>query len=803
MASIDWNDETIVIKDNKGQKIHLFNDDQYHSAMLENLNMLRKNRQFCDVILQIGTNHQDIHEIYAHKVVLSSSSTYLFEMFMNHEYQPNITNNGNMNGSLQSINTLNVPQQFRLVSATNFESDPEAFGLIIDYAYTATLKIPESKVREIYSIASRLKMTNVANKCGQIILSMLSAKNCLEIRNMKAVLNDASLLQSIDVFIRQHFEQIVESSSFIDSQLTQIKIEFLLNSEQEEHSINDRHMLNEVLEWIRSSLEHDVFDLDRFKDGNTMLMLHYDKTRNEIQDCCQIESNSPEESEMIEDYKKLNKRIALIRKSLSQDNIPNGLVKSSVPSSKPRQFLFTRSDSESSLCSSATDGIGGTGDDDVQDHQHDWKVLANCRLGSGNHTLVGLVSITAGQLCLLSITLRIKESTSKQNSLSESGQCDQDDITQQYCLIPPMSSARCAVGTANFKGKLFVCGGYDRGECLKTVELYDTVENRWQLLQPMQVPRGRFSVAVVDNCVYAIGGCDGHDELNSAEVYDKSQGEWKSIQSAPVARSNAGVCSMNGKIYVIGGWNGNRGMTRCDKYDPRNNQWTDMAPLNIGRYQTGCCSLDSSTIYSVGGCDSWSCLNTVEQYSSYTGQWRLVAPLQTARRGCGVASIGGKIFAVGGHDGIHALCSVEIYDPEEDQWTYGKSMTMARANVGVAVIDNRLYAVGGFNGKAFINTIEYFDMENDQWTTSVTILDSICSVNYLLKNGCDNDKQEEKVKKIDTNDGDSMKDTNNNNNNNNNQINSKNKFEKKMSGNTSFNQSLGSVMEVEETLKQA
>lgn len=112
-------------------------------------------------------------------------------------------------------------------------------------------------------------------------------------------------------------------------------------------------------------------------------------------------------------------------------------------------------------------------------------------------------------------------------------------------------------------------------------------------------------------------------------------------------------------------------------------------------------------------------------------------------------------------------------------------------------------AVGGFNGKAFINTIEYFDMENDQWTTSVTILDSICSVNYLPKNGCDNDKQEEKVKKIDTNDGDSMKDTNNNNNNNNNQINSKNKFEKKMSGNTSFNQSLGSVMEVEETLKQA
>ena len=58
-----------------------------------------------------------------------------------------------------------------------------------------------------------------------------------------------------------------------------------------------------------------------------------------------------------------------------------------------------------------------------------------------------------------------------------------------------------------------------------------------------------------------------------------------------------------------------------------------------------------------------------------------------------------------------------------------------------------------------------------------------------------NNKQEKT--KIDKNDVHSMSDKNNND------MNSKNKIEKKISGNTSFNQSLGSVMEVEETLKQA
>lgn len=38
-------------------------------------------------------------------------------------------------------------------------------------------------------------------------------------------------------------------------------------------------------------------------------------------------------------------------------------------------------------------------------------------------------------------------------------------------------------------------GGYDRGECLKTVEAFDLQNNTWSSLPSMLFARGRFEVA--------------------------------------------------------------------------------------------------------------------------------------------------------------------------------------------------------------------------------------------------------------------------------------------------------------------
>jgi influenza virus NS1A-binding protein len=476
--------------------VMVFEDKEYHNNILDNLNMLRKNKQFCDVILQVG-NNQDIHEFYAHKVVLSSASPHLLELF--------------------STDSTAGVQQFKFLTG-NYDID--AFECVIDYAYTARLEVPNDKIRDVYAIANRLKMSSIAYQCGQYLLSTLTPENCLTVRSIRGVLNDQFLLGSVDNYIRQNMSDIVQSKCL--DPLAKVQVEFLLNSDEERAAINERHVFNMVIEWIRSSFDREELNVTNISEK--MFMLYLNKSDKCFHDCNDIENGGTDDSDLIQDYKRESRRLSFQPKHAIVDG-KNGHQKkngSTALPSKSRQFMFTRSDSESSLSSLAD-----------EDNESDWKVLSVCN--SGKHTLIGLI-IVSGKLFVLTVKLRLNSPINSPNN-SRHHSLEKPEL---YCLISPMSSARCAVGTAEFDGKLFVCGGYDRGECLKTVEVYDELRNKWKKLDPMLVPRGRFDITVVDGTVYAIGGCDGQNELNSAEMYDSVSNTWKLIPNCPIVRSNAG-----------------------------------------------------------------------------------------------------------------------------------------------------------------------------------------------------------------------------------------------------------------------
>lgn len=109
-----------------------------------------------------------------------------------------------------------------------------------------------------------------------------------------------------------------------------------------------------------------------------------------------------------------------------------------------------------------------------------------------------------------------------------------------YTVIPHMSSPKCATGTGNFDGRLLVCGGYDRGECLRTVEEYNPDTNTWIEQPHMRQCRGRFDLTVLDGKAYAVGGCDGSRELSTVEVLGKNSKKWSTVAPLPLARSNTG-----------------------------------------------------------------------------------------------------------------------------------------------------------------------------------------------------------------------------------------------------------------------
>lgn len=146
-------------------------------------------------------------------------------------------------------------------------------------------------------------------------------------------------------------------------------------------------------------------------------------------------------------------------------------------------------------------------------------------------TLKGLVAV---------MSVQQKVGSSSPTSTPVSSRPASVEKVDFYTVIPHMSSPKCATGTGNFSGRLLVCGGYDRGECLRTVEEYNPETNTWIEQPPMRHARGRFDLTVLSGKAYAIGGCDGSRELNTVEVLEVNSKKWSSVANLPLARSNTG-----------------------------------------------------------------------------------------------------------------------------------------------------------------------------------------------------------------------------------------------------------------------
>lgn len=643
--------------------LHLvYADELQQTNTLLSLNKMRKNRHFCDVILHIGNG-----EIHAHRAVLASVSPYLFELFTTDQDKKRNEN----------IITYRLNGGF----------DKSAFELLVDYAYTSKLKVLSHQVKAVYLAACHLKMDRVARKCAQYLITHLSVDNCIDVRSLPGIARNKEFIQEVDSFIAKEFERISKSSNLLN--LFCARIEVLNQSREEMSLVNHNSLCLLVLEWIKRQVTEESLRIESLSEKTFMLYLAID---NSLQDCSGLPSGDISDTEIVQDYKKMSSKTV-------QPNSKNKRKFLSQPV-KPRVLIYSRE----------------IGEEIEAECEPDWNLIATFQVAE--HCTLALVTLS-GKLATLSVQLRLNTPTTPSPvSTPDTSRCASEEKPDLYCTIKNMSSARCAVGCGNLQNTLLVCGGYDRIECLRSVEQYIPETNTWKLAPSMREARGRFQIAVLGDKVYAVGGSNGTTELDTVEMLDLSVGRWTNMPRLPLARSNLGVCDLGGVIYCVGGWNGQVGIKQCDIFNPETSKWSTIAALNTGRYQAGVAAF-KNMVYAIGGCDAWNCLNSVEVYSPIENIWNVSKSIITARRGCGVAVFNNKLYVVGGSDGTHSLNSTEVFDDETGNWVVGPSMTTPRANVEVAVVGDRLYAVGGFSGKSFLNTIEYLDHNSNEWTTFV------------------------------------------------------------------------------------
>lgn len=649
-------------------------DDTHHSKTLQALNMMRRNKNFCDVILHTGTS-----DIHGHRAILAAASPILFQLF-----DAETEKKGNSQGSVLSCKL-------------NGEFDKAALESLIDYAYTGRLEVPSNKVKSLYLAASQLKMSQVSKQCVQYLIDNITVENCLEIREFPRIVKNPALVETVNKFISKKFDEVSKSSRFL--LLPCFKLELLCQSRQEMDLVDPSSLCRLSMQWLR---QHDNFQADSIMEKTHLLYLALDNT---LQDCQDLPNSDLSDSEIVQDYKKMSQRHGKAP-SVKTKKLP-------LQPAGPRVLILGHQESPS------------------VEEDPGWDLIAFARLGECSFAALTLIN---DHLSRLSVSLKLNPSPITTPDGIRASSQDPDTYQQ----MAHMASVKCGAGCANFNDSLLVCGGYDRGECLKVVESYDPSTNLWEALPSMKGARGRFNIAVVGKEVFAVGGSNGTTELCTVEKFDPVENKWTRVAGLPVARSNAGVCELNGKVYCIGGWSGQVGIKECDVYDPHTDSWTPIAPLNAGRNQAGVCAINGK-IVAVGGCDAWSCLNSMEIYDPDTNIWSAGPPMTTNRRGCGIAVFKGKLYIVGGSDGSHSLATTEIFDWEDKNWSHGPVMATPRANVGVAVIGNRLYAVGGFSGKTFLNSMEYLDEDTKEWTTFVPKLTLPNGVNGTMIR-CDSGK---------------------------------------------------------------
>lgn len=352
-----------------------------------------------------------------------------------------------------------------------------------------------------------------------------------------------------------------------------------------------------------------------------------------------------------------------------------------------------------------------------QSPKHEWKIVASEK--TSNNTYLCL-AVLDGVFCVIFLHGRSSPQNSPTSTpkltKSLSFELQPDELMEKP--MAPMHYARSGLGTAEMNGRLIAAGGYNREECLRTVECYDPYTDRWTFLAPMRTPRARFQMAVLMGQLYVVGGSNGHsDDLSCGEMYEPNADDWIPVPELRTNRCNAGVCALSGKLYIIGGSDpyGQKGLKNCDVFDPVTKAWASCAPLNIRRHQAAVCEL-GGFLYIIGGAESWNCLNSVERYNPENNTWTLIAPMNVARRGAGVAVLDGKLFVGGGFDGSRAISCVEMYDPARNEWKVTGSMTSPRSNAGIVTVGGAIFAVGGFDGNEFLSTLEAYDPHSGEWS---------------------------------------------------------------------------------------
>ena len=202
---------------------------------LEVMQALRRARKLCDVTLVVGSE-----SLQAHKLVLASASPYFRAMFT---------------GGMREEEMTSIPLH---------GISPCTLSTLIDFAYTAEIRISENNVCYLLPAATMFQMSHVVEACSVFLEHQLDPNNCIGIADFAAEHGCMELEQKARQFILKRFCEVIKSEEFLT--LSYCQVISLLKQDQLNIKC-ESEVYQAVIRWVNHELESRLCKLESLLSG--------------------------------------------------------------------------------------------------------------------------------------------------------------------------------------------------------------------------------------------------------------------------------------------------------------------------------------------------------------------------------------------------------------------------------------------------------------------------------------------------------------------------------------------------------
>ena len=519
--------------------------------LMKRLNMQRGQGYLCDVTLVA----KEGKEFKAHRNVLSAASPF-FDKLLQSE----------MKEMKEGI------IRFEEISASIMED-------ILEFIYTGSVEIRDDKnAIDLIIAADYLLLVCLKTISGRFLEQRLTTSNCISTLQFAEKYKCEELITKSTKFVHDNFAAVAELDEFLNLKAEEVQ---RWVSSDDIYLAAEEDVLKTIQRWVeQNKSERKVKFEELFRHVRLVLVSRdslLDVVTNELvreNACClrkvldaiQVISCASEDTFTQSPRKRLESHAIVacggkytfcyLPETDSWKRLANGLSENRNHRTKIIKFrdqLYTFPESEAERYDPVFNG---------------WASLQGLRLPSYRTKHVAVVR---GQFYAIEVDRGTSNSTViKRYDL---------ELTSWQTIVSSHEVYRnesCVVSAGNC---LYIFGGKASGEWslqhVAKAERFDTVESKWEKIADMQQKRGSAFGVAAKGKIFVAGGFDRRQALKTCEVYNVSSDEWQFIGSLNNPRSWGSMVCVNGTLYVLGGSQGDslRSELTVESYDPELNEW--------------------------------------------------------------------------------------------------------------------------------------------------------------------------------------------------------------------------------------